>query len=166
MRWFVMKTVFVISVSTLGAQAPQQPAGPFQQASPYNNLPNYYYRGNAPLSPYLNVLRGGSPAVNYYYGVRPGLPSGGYVPYGSVQQIPRGPQIQPGFIPVSPTIVGQPAGFNYATAPQETTLSPAGHPVQFFNPYGPSGIVGGVNSPPRPGGFSRPQPSSAPPRKP
>src|SRR5690348_6570512 len=44
-------------------------------------MPNYYNRQNQPLSPYLNLLRGGSPGVNYYYGVRPGT-TGGAVPVG------------------------------------------------------------------------------------
>ena len=40
--------------------------------NPSGNAPNMYNRGNQPLSPYLNLLRGGNNAVNYYYGVRPG----------------------------------------------------------------------------------------------
>ena len=31
-----------------------------------------YNRAAQPLSPYLNLLRGGNNAVNYFYGVRPG----------------------------------------------------------------------------------------------
>lgn len=40
-------------------------------------LPNFYNRQTQPLSPYLNLLRGANLGVNYFYGVRPGLPSGG-----------------------------------------------------------------------------------------
>ena len=35
--------------------------------------PNVYNRTQQPLSPYLNLLNGGNPAVNYFYGARPGL---------------------------------------------------------------------------------------------
>jgi hypothetical protein len=38
--------------------------------------PNFFNRSQQPLSPYLNLLRGGNPAVNYFYGVRPGLSPG------------------------------------------------------------------------------------------
>jgi hypothetical protein len=44
--------------------------------APY--APNYYNRNSQPLSPYLNLLRGGNPAVNYFYGVRPGLMNGAF----------------------------------------------------------------------------------------
>ncbi len=37
--------------------------------------PNFYNRNQQPLSPYLNLARGGNPAVNYFYGTRPGLGS-------------------------------------------------------------------------------------------
>jgi hypothetical protein len=47
-------------------------------SNPFGNSPNFYNRGNQPLSPYLNLLRGGNNAVNYFYGVRPGVAAGGY----------------------------------------------------------------------------------------
>jgi hypothetical protein len=46
-----------------------QTTGP---ANPSGYAPNMYNRGTQPLSPYLNLLRGGNNAVNYFYGVRPG----------------------------------------------------------------------------------------------
>lgn len=50
------------------------------QGVPNNQMmPNFYNRQNQPLSPYLNLLRGGNAATNYYYGVRPGTPAGGYL---------------------------------------------------------------------------------------
>ncbi len=106
-----------------------------------------------PLSPYLNLLRGGDPAVNYYYGVRPGL-AGAASPYGAVT---GGPalgfnQLRNGFLP---------AGANPTQEP--TLLPPAGqeipslpssaHPVSYggLNRYSPgaaprTGVLG--NRPP------------------
>src|SRR4051794_22228131 len=57
--------------------------GPYMNQGPY--APNQYNRSTQPLSPYLNLLRGSNPAVNYFYGVRPGtMPnmagSGGFNP--------------------------------------------------------------------------------------
>ena len=46
-----------------------QTTGP---TNPSGYAPNMYNRGTQPLSPYLNLLRGGNNAVNYFYGVRPG----------------------------------------------------------------------------------------------
>src|SRR3954469_24794181 len=52
------------------------PAGARAQMTSPNNpsgyAPNMYNRAGQPLSPYLNLLRGGNNAVNYFYGVRPG----------------------------------------------------------------------------------------------
>ena len=42
-----------------------------------NVMPNIYNPRNQPLSPYLNLLRGGNAGTNYYYGVRPGTVGGG-----------------------------------------------------------------------------------------
>jgi hypothetical protein len=53
--------------------------------SPY--LQNYYNRNSQPLSPYLNLLRGGNLAANYFYGVRPGLMGGAFgSPFGGGNQ--------------------------------------------------------------------------------
>jgi hypothetical protein len=41
-------------------------------SNPSGYAPNMYNRAGQPLSPYLNLLRGGNNAVNYFYGVRPG----------------------------------------------------------------------------------------------
>jgi hypothetical protein len=46
--------------------------GRAQVSNPNSFAPNAYNRSAQPLSPYLNMLRGGNPAVNYFYGVRPG----------------------------------------------------------------------------------------------
>jgi hypothetical protein len=112
--------------------------GPFV---PYQTPANYptamYNRANQPLSPYLNLFRGGIPAVDYYYGVRPGLQTGGYP---RQQYPPNGPRpVLPAFLPATPPGGSRdivPPGFEYASAPKETTLSPAGHAVTFTNPGG------------------------------
>lgn len=66
----------------VGADASAQGPYPYSPAPNSGNyLPNYYNRQTQPLSPYLNLLRGGNPGVNYFYGVRPGTQGGG-VPVG------------------------------------------------------------------------------------
>ncbi len=49
---------------------------PFGTSGQYG--PNAYNRNTQPLSPYLNLLRNGNPAVNYFYGVRQGTNAGGF----------------------------------------------------------------------------------------
>lgn len=44
-------------------------AGPFVSPGPFGN--SQYGYGSPRLSPYLNLLRGGNPAANYYMGVVP-----------------------------------------------------------------------------------------------
>ena len=51
---------------------PNYPTNPYGQSV----MPNIYNPVNQPLSPYLNLLRGGNAGVNYYYGVRPGTAGG------------------------------------------------------------------------------------------
>lgn len=92
-------------------------------------MPNVYNRQTQPLSPYLNMLRGGNPAVNYFYGVRPGLPNAGN-PLGTMQsQTMMNGQIRSGFLPLTP--------------PNESVKIPeAGQPVQ-LPPSGTGGAVFG-----------------------
>ncbi len=162
MKIWAIRAGFAVVVLALGAtsataQYPPPTGSPFV---PYQTSGNYqpdnmYNRSIQPLSPYLNLLRGGNPAVNYYYGVRPGLPSGGYIPP-SAQNSGLRP-IRPGFLPTSPPGTAReaiPPGFEYASSPKETTLNPAGHPVQYANT---GGYSPGLNAPPRPGGFTKPQ---------
>ena len=101
-----------------------------------NYLPNFYNRGSQPLSPYLNLLRGsGNPGVNYYYGVRPGLPSGGLNNFGQAPPIqqPVGPQYG-GFLPQS-QIPYDPTAQSYEPGGQPIRLNSPGHPVLFGNQY-------------------------------
>ncbi len=64
----------------IGALAAMPTAALAQVTSPTNpsGYANMYNRGGQPLSPYLNLLRGSNPAVNYYYGVRPGTQPGAF----------------------------------------------------------------------------------------
>jgi hypothetical protein len=85
--------------------------------------PNMYNRGTQPLSPYLNMLRGGNPAVNYFYGVAPGTQSNAFAGmFGG-----GGAQRQT-FFP----------GADYLTdlleEPRDATkVQPTGHPAGFNN---------------------------------
>ena len=62
----ILIAAFALAMLPLAASAQQPGAGTGGLA------PNTYNRGNQPLSPYLNMLRGSNSAVNYFYGVRPG----------------------------------------------------------------------------------------------
>ena len=67
-RIVVVGLVFgAIALAPRAARA--QMTGP---SNPSGYAPNMYNRAAQPLSPYLNLLRGGNNAVNYFYGVRPG----------------------------------------------------------------------------------------------
>lgn len=132
-----------------GAAAAQLPPGPsyappgFPTVNPQNVMPNIYNPRTQPLSPYLNLLRGGNPGVNYYYGVRPGTTGGGAA---------FGAGLAPGG--------GRAGGFQFQytqddLAPGDTppgyVLPPAGHPATFNNTLGyfPGPMSGGQR--PRPG---------------
>ena len=68
-----LKIAFLLTLGSAAfAHAQQNQSG--NNASPY--APNYFNRNTQPLSPYLNLLRGGNPAVNYFYGVQPGVMGG------------------------------------------------------------------------------------------
>jgi len=70
-----MKSIVVVSLLLLVSPVLGQQV-PLGGSQPY--APNMYNRQSQPLSPYLNLLRGGNPAVNYFYGVRPGQQSGAF----------------------------------------------------------------------------------------
>jgi hypothetical protein len=133
--------------------------GPYQQ--PYfpqgSVMPNIYNPQNQPLSPYLNLLRGGNAGVNYYYGVRPGT-SGGFG-FGIGAPFTAGGGNRPPFFP-------QAATSQDPTLPSEVgegdVLPPAGHPVVYNNTMGyfpsPFGNRGGGMRPGLAGaGGPRPQ---------
>ena len=107
---------------TPGQQYPQQSMpGTAGVAMPLNYRP--------PLSPYLNLLRGGDPAINYYYAVRPALMNG-VSPFGSMTG-PRGfSQLRNGFLPAAGNPTQDPV-----EAPQGGEIVPslpsAGNPVSY-----------------------------------
>lgn len=105
-----------------------------------------------PLSPYLNLLNGFNPALNYYSGVRPyttpgvtgGMAPGGPGPGGgSLFVQPQPPQVDP---------LGEPNNV------KKFRLPSPGNPVVFGNKFGSSraGVVG-----PQPGFFSGPTPQGS-----
>jgi hypothetical protein len=137
--------------ASAAAQQPGEPAGPgyavpgFSTVSPQNVMPNIYNPRTQPLSPYLNLLRGGNPGVNYYYGVRPGT-TGGAATFGAAGLAPGGSR--PTSFPIQFTaddaLVMPEPGEGYI-------LPPAGHPTAFNNTMGyfPGPSAGGQR--PRPG---------------
>lgn len=69
-----LSAIFVYAVVNTGfafgqynPPSPIVPSGPIQAPAQFG--PNFYNRSAQPLSPYLNILRGANPGVNYYYGV-------------------------------------------------------------------------------------------------
>src|SRR5215204_2241227 len=73
-----MNRIAVLAFAALAlwpVAARAQVTGP---SNPSGYAPNMYNRGTQPLSPYLNLLRGGNNAVNYFYGVRPGTQPNAY----------------------------------------------------------------------------------------
>lgn len=101
------------------------------QAAPYGQsgyVPNYFNRQTQPLSPYLNLLRGGNPAVNYFYGVRPGLQSGGYLGPYAPQPGTMAPRQT--YFPIVDTLA------QYEPGDLPSGMGPTGHPVGFRNTLG------------------------------
>ncbi|GIW84813.1 MAG: hypothetical protein WHU94_01140 [Thermogemmata sp.] len=127
---------------SLQAQTPLQQYGsnlpsipylpPSGAINPYNLMPNIYNPQTQPLSPYLNLLSGINPGVNYYYGVRPGtlgmsVGRGGGAPFVA----PGGPR--PLFFP---QLAAAPDPLSERVADGDRILPPAGHPVVFNNTLG------------------------------
>lgn len=144
-----MTRYLIVTIAILGlagsasAQFPMQPFSPYQSPSnPSPFLPNIYNPVNQPLSPYLNLLRGGNPSVNYFYGVRPGTVGGFGQGIGAPFTAAGGnrqlffPQFAAAPDPLLTPESGPGAG-----------LPPAGHPVVFNNTGGyfpaPAGGPGG-----------------------
>ena len=121
--------------------------------------PNIYNRQNQPLSPYLNLLRGqGNAGIDYYYGVRPGLPSGGQ-PFGNQfgggaggQSSLNYSQMRTGYLPQAGYQTTEPIPL--PDAGQDVILSPSGHGVTYGNVFGISraGVPGASSG--RPGFFA------------
>lgn len=98
-----------------------------------NFMPNIYNPQTQPLSPYLNMFRGGgNPAANYYFGTRPGTVGGGMGGYGLAPNMAFGGNRGPFPFQFSQEeagpLVGEPA--------EGYVLPPAGHAVLFNNTLG------------------------------
>jgi hypothetical protein len=134
-----------VFLATGGLAAAQYPppgvGGGYGPINPNNLMPNIYNPQTQPLSPYLNLLRGGNLATDYYYGVRPGTVGMAPRGFGGAPFVAGGgnrplffPQFTGGPDPLS-------AGGDYV-------LPPAGHPVVFGNTMGffpsPLGQAGGA----------------------
>lgn len=129
--------------------------GPNSGYGPYNQAANIYNRATQPLSPYLNLLRGGNPAVNFFYGVRPGLGSGQPLGQGFGGAGATGfSQLRTGFLPGAANPTQEPVELPVAGV-ELPSLPPSGHPVAFS---GSRGV--GAASAPRSGVFGSKPPQS------
>ena len=130
MKNIIAMTVLGLAWSASDANAQPQPNG----TGGAQFLPNFYNQNSQPLSPYLNLLRGGNPAVNYFYGVRPGSQQGAF---GSPFLGSTGSMIRPSQFPQIDTI------FDADTKGPQDGLRPTGHPFAFNNTLGFYGPLGG-----------------------
>jgi hypothetical protein len=125
------------SAATAAAQYPTQPyPGPLggyaPQFNPNNFMPNVFNPRTQPLSPYLNLLRGGDPATEYYYRVRPGTVGMSPQGFGSAG-LGGGGGNRPLFFP---QLASAPDPLGTGTAGAGGVLPPAGHAVVFGNTMG------------------------------
>lgn len=126
MRQMIALTGACALAAPAAAQPPAQQ--PYAPVNPAYVMPNIFNPANQPLSPYLNLLRGGNPGVNYFYGVRPGTVASGFGAFGGAPFLAAGGN-RPLFFP------------QLATSPDPTTgegfvLPPAGHGAVFNNTGG------------------------------
>lgn len=113
--------------------------------NPNNFMPNIFNPQYQPVSPYMNLLRGGNVAANYFYGVRPGTVGMGPRGFGGAPFVASGgnrmiffPQLASAPDPLMAGMADQPP----------SVLPPAGHPVVYGNTMGffpsPYGQAGGA----------------------
>lgn len=103
-------------------------------SNPSGYAPNMYNRAAQPLSPYLNLLRGGNNAVNYFYGVRPGTQPGAYI--GMFSQASAGPRQT--FFPGADTLS------DLTDEPRDgSKVAPTGHAAGFNNTLNYFGMTPG-----------------------
>ena len=125
--------------ATAGIATAQYPTQPFPApggyvppVNPNNFMPNIFNPQTQPLSPYLNLLRSGDPATDYYYRVRPGtvgMRTGGF---GGAPFVAGGGNRTLFF----PQLVNAPDPLGGSVAGPGDILPPAGHPVVFGNTMG------------------------------
>jgi hypothetical protein len=145
MTRFVLTTAAALATAGLAAAQPyqggayqypytQSSLGPYYQAPSATVMPNIYNPVNQPLSPYLNLLRGGNTGVNYYYGVRPGTAGGTGFGIGAPFTAAGGNRML-----FFPQLINAPdpleALAENGTSPPPA-LPPAGHPSVFNNTLG------------------------------
>lgn len=123
-------------------------------------MTNIYNRTNQPLSPYLNLFRGGNPAVNYFYGVRPGTQGGAFGSNNFQTPFIGGSQLRSGFVPAAAYPNQDPPEEMPKTGQDLEYIPSSAHPVVFGNKFGPAaggypGTAGyaGPGGGYRPGGF-------------
>ena len=161
MRWSI--AIGVLGIAAWGGSAAHGQAYGGNPAysgymPPATFQPNTIYnRQTQPLSPYLNLFRGNNPAVNYYYGVRPGTPAGGWLgptggPAAMMPRLTFFPNAEL-LAPAEETEEGQRGG-----------IPPTGHMAGFNNTMGYLGGLPGpaLNTLQGAGGTSRPAPMATP----
>ncbi|MCI0700568.1 MAG: hypothetical protein L0241_05765 [Planctomycetia bacterium] len=152
-----MTRLLLVPIAVLGvtssvtAQPQPQPYPTVPYYPPQVLMGNIYNPRTQPLSPYLNLFRGLNPAVDYYYGVRPGTVGGGSfgalgAPFtaGGGNRTAFFPQLSAAPDPLQ-------SGGVIDKDPDPPLLPPAGHPVVFNNTMGyfpsPLGNRGGGSRP-------------------
>jgi hypothetical protein len=104
------------------------------RSNPSGYAPNMYNRAAQPLSPYLNLLRGGNNAVNYFYGVRPGTQPSAFM--GMFSQPSAGPRMT--FFPGADTLA------DLLDEPRDASkVAPTGHATGFNNTLNYFGTTSG-----------------------
>lgn len=124
--------IAALAVAALPAVGRAQLTGP---SNPSGYAPNMYNRAAQPLSPYLNLLRGGNNAVNYFYGVRPGTQSAAFM--GMFGQPGAGARqtFFPGAVDTLADLTDNPQDLS--------KVAPTGHPVGFGNTLNYFGTTSG-----------------------
>ena len=140
MRRLVFAALVTLAVLLSGtsrtafAQYPVSPYG--QYYNPYTRSPGANPGGGPRLSPYLNLLRGGNPAANYYLGVVPEIDRRRYEAISQAQI--QGLQLSTAVPPINP----EDTDLAFAT-------SITGHPAVFNNTTGYFGGAGALPTPNR-----------------
>ena len=129
MKIIVIAAVTLTSILLLPESGAAQNTNP---SNPSGNAPNMSNRNAQPLSPYLNLLRGGNTAVNYFNGVRPGTQPSAFS--GMFGQSGAGPRMT--FFPGADTLA------DFSDDPRDASkVAPTGHGTAFnntLNYFGPT----------------------------
>ena len=155
-----------LALAITGSATAQQPGF---TPNPGQYQPNIYGRQNQPLSPYLNLLRGqGNSGIDYYYGVRPGLQSGGQ-PFTNSSGASglnglNNSQMRQGYLPQAGIPTTEPIPL--PDPDKDVILAPSGHGVSYGNFFGISRTgVPSAGTAGRPGFFTPPTTGTIKPAK-